>query len=181
MVPSQPPSERQEERRVRVDVEAQTIRKEGDMALVNSPAVGQTTVTSRPARWRILIVALATLIAVGLIPLGASPAAAAGPARKASADIWYAVKIGVVAVQANGTGQVNAFADRYVGGSTTITLYEWDLFGSVYRTTTSTCSWPSSQRCWTQVLSDRYPLHYAAYATLTWTGHGQSSRWTPEI
>lgn len=53
---------------------------------------------------------LAIVIVAGLVPLQASPAAAAGPPRKASIDLYYAVKIGVAAVQANGTGQVNAFA-----------------------------------------------------------------------
>lgn len=113
--------------------------------------------------------------------MSAPVALAAGPARSNQRDIVYSVVIGQLKIQANGAGQVNAFADRYVGGTTTITLEELDDRGLVTRTATSGCASSARQRCWTSVLSDRGDkgYYYVASATLYWNGHGQ--RWAEVI
>jgi hypothetical protein len=91
--------------------------------------------------------------------------------------------IGVITVQANGTGQVNAFVDRTVGGSTSITLYETNATtGAVVRSTHNDCSSSGSQRCWAPILSDRNPdFYYQAAADLVWASHGSRSGRTTYI
>jgi hypothetical protein len=112
-----------------------------------------------------------------LVGAGATPAAAVGPASSSTTPIYISVQIGAVKVQADGRGSVNAFADRTVGGATSVILQEFDaLSGAVTRQVGGDCRASGGQRCWTPTIPDNRHgtsiIRYRAVATLEWTAHG---------
>ena len=121
--------------------------------------------------------AVAGIGGVLLLGLSATPAAAVGPASSSMAPIYISVQIGAVKVQADGRGSVNAFADRTVGGATSVILQEYNaLSGAVTRQVGGDCRASVRQRCWTPTIPDNRNgssiIRYRAVATIEWTAHG---------